>query len=182
MSHTISAKPVSVNSMVFSLFVIGITPFFTADQLSKNRVAATTTRISQRGRDKGPRRNAPALTRQIAFYQIHDRSHSVISAPPAFPRATCGHRGYSGLNNSAIVTPRAFANFTRFSSDGFRNARSIPARYVRCMSAASASFSCDHFRSRRRSRRRSARARFVLTAETKRPSWNFVDYESVEYK
>ena len=86
------------------------------------------------------------------------------------------------LNRSGSVTSRAFASFTRFSSDGFRNALSIPARYVLCMSASSASFSCDHLRSRRSSRRRAARARFACGPETKRSSCDFVDYESIEYK
>ena len=85
-------------------------------------------------------------------------------------------------NRSAMLRSRAFASLTKFSSEGFLSARSIPARYVRCISAASASRSWDHFFSRRNSRSRLASLRFVCAAEINHSSWNFVDYESIEYK
>jgi hypothetical protein len=50
------------------------------------------------------------------------------------------------------------------------------------MSATSASFSWDHFFSRRSSRRRLPNARLILAGELKRLWSSFVDYESIEYK
>src|ERR1700728_2439700 len=80
-SHTISVKPVNVNSTV-SLFLIGIIPFFTASPLRANREAATKTKISQRDREIGPRCNAlTPFTRQIAWYQFRHRLRSYIPNP-----------------------------------------------------------------------------------------------------
>lgn len=50
------------------------------------------------------------------------------------------------------------------------------------MAAASASLSCDHFRSRRSSRSLSASARLILAGQVKRPWSDFVDYESIDYE
>lgn len=120
-----------------------------------------------------------ALRSRIIFERRADQS---CRNGPRYPSEPAALGRSPELNSCAMVTSSALASFNKFSSDGFLNARSIPARYVRCMSAASASFSCESFRSRRSSRRRSASARFASEAETNRPSCDLVNYESIEYK